>query len=341
MTQPRSNLGRIAIVGGGIAGLTAARVLADAGRDVTVFDKGRKPGGRLSTKRTGTATYDHGAQFFTARSPEFAAAVARWREQGVAARWEAVVVANNAGRVEPDPGTSPRYVGTPTMSSVGAALTREAEGAGAEVLAQVRIQEIAPGPSGEWKLTDVDGTSRGSFGSVMVGTPAGQAVPLLAAAPELAAAAQTVRMHPCIAVLVTFAAPVPAAFDGAFVGDSALSWVARNASKPGRPGEESWVLHGSPTWSSAHFEADPERQTTELLAALGGLVGPVPPVKHSMAFRWRYASVDASTWATPYLYDPALRIGAGGDWCGGGRVEGAFSSGVALARRMLAADAHG
>ena len=41
-----------AIIGAGIAGITCARTLAQAGHQVTVFEKSRGPGGRMSTRTT-------------------------------------------------------------------------------------------------------------------------------------------------------------------------------------------------------------------------------------------------------------------------------------------------
>ena len=61
----------IAIVGAGIAGLAAGRVLHDAGHRVQVFDKSRSTGGRLCTRRGEGWQADHGAQYFTARHPDF------------------------------------------------------------------------------------------------------------------------------------------------------------------------------------------------------------------------------------------------------------------------------
>ncbi len=74
---------RVVVVGAGIAGLVAARRLADAGADVVVVDKGRSVGGRLATRRIGDATLDHGAQFFTVRTPAFQRQVDDWVERGL------------------------------------------------------------------------------------------------------------------------------------------------------------------------------------------------------------------------------------------------------------------
>lgn len=56
---------RIAVIGAGIAGLACADELRRHDHPVTLFDKGRGPGGRMSTRRldtpAGQASFDHGA----------------------------------------------------------------------------------------------------------------------------------------------------------------------------------------------------------------------------------------------------------------------------------------
>ena len=78
---------RIIIVGAGLSGLMAAQSCVQAGHDVIVFDKGRSVGGRLATRRVGTAVLDHGAQFFTVRDAAFQSHVDAWISAGVAREW--------------------------------------------------------------------------------------------------------------------------------------------------------------------------------------------------------------------------------------------------------------
>ncbi len=77
---------RVAVVGAGLSGLTlAARLRAHA--DVTVFEKSRGYGGRLATRRAAPFAFDHGAQFFTARTTAFREFLAPLIEAGVVDTW--------------------------------------------------------------------------------------------------------------------------------------------------------------------------------------------------------------------------------------------------------------
>ncbi|HAL40308.1 MAG TPA: amine oxidase, partial [Polaromonas sp.] len=57
----------IAVVGAGIAGIACARTLAQAGHQVTVFEKNHGAGGRMATLDTEYGGFDHGTQYFTVR----------------------------------------------------------------------------------------------------------------------------------------------------------------------------------------------------------------------------------------------------------------------------------
>ena len=100
----------ILIVGAGLCGLHAATRLQAAGRSVLVLEKSRGLGGRAATRRWNNRPVDHGAQFFTAKNPEFVAQVARWLESGVCHEWTRGLHRFSGGQLhEPTDHSHPRY----------------------------------------------------------------------------------------------------------------------------------------------------------------------------------------------------------------------------------------
>lgn len=59
------------VLGAGVAGLTAAKTLSDAGHRVIVVDKAEVPGGAHRSRNIGGYTFDVGSIFFESRSPLF------------------------------------------------------------------------------------------------------------------------------------------------------------------------------------------------------------------------------------------------------------------------------
>ena len=110
----------IAIIGAGIAGITAARTLAKAGHHVHVFEKSRGAGGRMSTRQTEFGGFDHGTQYFTVRDKRFAKALLT--AQTVVRPWSAntVRVLDDKGRVlaSAPPPTEPHFVAKPGMNAL-------------------------------------------------------------------------------------------------------------------------------------------------------------------------------------------------------------------------------
>lgn len=330
MTAAQSGC-RVAIVGAGLAGLTAARHLTERGGTVTVFEKSAGFGGRLATRRLDSgAAFDHGAQYFTVSDPGFAALVDHCISLGVAGEWTGAIVKLTRGVVEATE-PRPRYVGVPGMSALGRHLAQSLD-----VRQKVRIV-AAERRADRWTLQAEGGASFGDFDVLLVAVPAPQVAELLPA--DLRGRLPSAPMLPCWAVLATAGEPVPTTWDGAFVHESPLSWVARNSSKPGRPPvPECWVLHGSPAWSQEHLEKAPEEVAALLIAAFAEAVGqPVPDMAAASVHRWRYSLARPPLESAAYV-DEAARLVIAGDWLAGGRVEGAYLSGVAAAEhaRMLA-----
>lgn len=313
----------VAIVGAGMAGLSCASHLVRAGHRVSLFDKGRGPGGRMSTRRMetplGDAHFDHGAQYFTVRDPAFMAQVARWSASGVAAPWPAA-------------GTG-AWVGVPGMNAVIREMAERHD-----VTFGWHVRGLV-NRNGGWLLTgDASGGQRvqdGPFDAVVVSIPPEQAAAIVALHDlSLASTALAARSQPCWTGMYAFAERLPTRRDA--VRDAGLvSWAARNGAKPGRTGPETWVVQATPQWSADHIEDCADAVAGTLLSSLGEALGvdiAVPVV--ASAHRWRYAMSTGSDLGA--LWSATSRIGICGDWLLGPRVENAWLSGRTLAERMLA-----
>ncbi|MEM7766099.1 MAG: FAD-dependent oxidoreductase [Pseudomonadota bacterium] len=319
----------IAIIGAGLAGLSCADALSAAGQSVVLFDKGRGPGGRMSTRRAqtpvGECRFDHGAQYFTPTSPDFAAETERWIAAGAAAPWTGdFVTISPSGDITPAP-DAPRYVGTPSMNAIIRHLA-----AGHAVQWARRVSSIR-GTPGARTLHFEDDTREGPFEAVIVAVPAEQASDLLTGcAPTLAAEAAAIQSAPCWAVMLAFDTGLDAPYDAAQFSEGPIAWAARNASKPGRDGQETWVLHASADWSRHHLE---DRADTVAAALTEAFAPPVEP-DYAAAHRWRYSQIITPA-PTPAAWDKAAGIGVCGDWRCGPTLEDAWRSGRALAAQRL------
>jgi predicted NAD/FAD-dependent oxidoreductase len=317
----------VGIVGGGLSGLLAGRILQARGLNVVVLDKGRYPGGRANTRKEGRHRFDHGAQFFTVRDPLVRPLLDSWIREGVVAEWTGRMALVQGREVAPAKAAA-RYVGVPGMIALARNLAR-----GMEVRSGLRVESLGRAGS-EWLFHDEDGSVLASSELAVVAVPAPQAVPLLSESATLQRRAQGVDMAPCWAGMHAFSEPLGLPFDGAFVRAGALSWIARDSSKPGREEGERWVLHAGPQWSRDHWEMGRTQAARALLEAFGEDFGPLPPASHESAHRWGFAlTPDPVPDGAAFMADPG--IGICGDWCLGGRIEGALRSGLDVAAQIL------
>ncbi len=307
---------QIGIVGAGLAGLACAVKLTRVGHQLQLFDRGRGPGGRMATRRLqtpiGVAQFDHGAQYFTVRSAAFRRQVDAWIAAGVVAGWPAAGI--------------DAHVGVPAMN---APLQHMADGLSIQWCTTVtRIDPCAAG----WRLV-FDRQDAVVVDLLVVATPAERAAGLLeSVAPDLARRARAVPSAPCWTVMLAFQERVTVTQNG-WRGEGPVAWAARNTSKPGRTGPESWVVQADANWSRTHLEAAPEWVIETLQHALSKRLGvDLPPLAGASSHRWRYArsGIDGSG----AIFDRHRRLGICGDWLIGPRVEAAWLSGDALAEQI-------
>lgn len=321
----------IAVIGAGVAGCTAAQRLQQQGHQVVLFDKKLETGGRCCTLVMERGGFDHGAQFFTARDPRFQSVLADLARNQWVTHWECrsgMLGKRSFHYLRPD---VPRWVGTPTMSSLVQGLQ-----SGLEVYRSTPI-EFIQGEPGNWLLQSEE-REWGPFQKLLLTAPAPESADLLRShSPNLADQLKQVVYEPCLAALVQLRLPAELEFDAAAVEDlgDGLGFVTRNNSKPHRaPLPEQWVLHSSVSWAREHLNEDPEASAAHLWQAFCSRTGADPDrLQQLQGWRWRYARV-ARSLDRPYLLEPDKGLAWAGDGALGPRVECAFLSGLEVADQL-------
>lgn len=336
LTAPRS----VAVIGAGMAGIACARTLAQAGHQVSVFEKSRGPGGRMATRRTEFGGFDHGTQYFTVRDKRFERALET--AGGVLSRWQVstVRIMDEAGRIAAasGPDAEPHWVATPGMQGLPRLW--------AEPLSHIHLETLVTRivadrlRSGRWQLqTEGPGAQaqvHAGFDAVMLALPSVQAAALLRASQvgaEIQERLQAVRVAPCWTLMLAFpqaSAPLGPTWHAARSVHHRIAWLTRETSKPGRGTIERWTVQASPAWSERHLEDDDERVKAKLLRAFTEITGIRAEPGHAQVHRWRYAQTLQALGAS-HIWQPRLGLGLCGDWCLGRRVEDAFVSGLDLA----------
>ena len=331
----------VAVIGAGMAGLACASILRRAGLAVEVFEKSRGLGGRIATRRVDGLSFDHGAQYATARGTVFPALMRDLTATGAVVEWRPTIRdlrLGDDGRPAEEDGFEPAagrsrdvwYVGTPGMNAM---VKPMADGLTIHRLS--RVTALSRRRDG-WHCALADGgANAGPFAAVAVTAPAPQTVELLAPFGAVFDRAASAAMAPCWTLMAAFGSRLDID-DVIRPSRGPITWAARRHARTVRsPDPECWVIHGEPVWSRDHLEDAPEAIADALGSAFAEATGCVERQTYAAAHRWRYARV-ANPLGEPCLLSEDGTLGAAGDWCLGARIEAAYDSGHALGKALAA-----
>lgn len=313
---------RVVVVGAGLAGLTAARELMSRDVDVVVFDKGRGVGGRMATRRidtsVGTAVFDHGAQFFTARSDAFRSMVEEWQRGDIVYEW---------CRGFGDTDGHPRYVARGGMAALTKHLARDLD-----VRTSTLVFSVSHGDTDRWIVTLDDGSTHPADGVVLT-CPIPQSYSLVAnTSIELPNDLLMTDYERTLGVLAVLDRPSAVPDPGGLQNpDGVFSWIGDNQRKGVSP-IPALTLHANPTWSLDHWDATHDDAHAALLAAAREYIGDAEVIE-SQFKRWRFAT-PMKVWPDACWRDESGTLVLAGDAFAGPKVEGAVTSGLSAAHSL-------
>ena len=348
---------RVIVVGAGLAGLSAARALASAGRDVVVLERARGVGGRCATRRIGgDLPVDFGLAFLHGREAEFLAALAEVPGAAIHG-WPSVI--RGSGRACQPQAFAEGEQRVAFAEGVAAFPRHLARGLDVRTGARVTRLEVT-----DRTLTlTVDGAPSIAARTVILALAVEQSLALLvgvgARSPGLDTVSALLTMmpsQPCLTVIAAYPADVPGpSFHMSYPDDSSiLQVISHDSSKRVAPTSTVIVYQAHPRWSRAHLDpasdsastpASSEAWARALLDEAARLLGPwAAAPSFFQAHRWRYArTAGGAELSAPILLhfpgDPAPgpRLGFAGElFFPGGGASSAWMSGVRLAGMILA-----
>ena len=321
---------KIAIIGSGVSALAAAHLLKDYAH-VRLFEKSRGVGGRMSTRRVDSYIFDHGAQYFTARTKPFKAFIRSVIDQGLLMRWDANYVKFDGDRIIDRQNwidDEPRYISPYGINQVAKFFAKDIE-------INLNTKIVRCIWQDKWILFDEMGKRFDGFDWVISTVPAPQAVEVIPRAFGFYDEVSNVDMQGCISLGLGFRQNPLLDFDCAHVRNSSISWLAKRFYQDAHGGFFSVIVHSSQNFAREYLNGNQDDPIGCLKAELldkFNLDAGLSDCENLQV--WRFSHCDKTAPNKVFL-DSDLHFAVCGDWMSSGRVEGAFISAYNLVDGLL------
>jgi renalase len=300
---------KIIIIGAGISGLSAAKILTEKEHQVTVLDKGRGAGGRMSTRTIDNAKADHGAQYFSVKTPDFQVLISSLQSKNITAAWHLAQRENV------------RYVGAKGMNTIPKSMAL-----GVDVRVNEKVILI------ENNTVKTESGNSYPFDNLIITIPIPQVLDLfqnsdITFSEKDKTVLDSIHYEPCIAVMAVLKVQTQIPSGGIILENQPVAWIADNFQK-GITEIPTVTLHASVEFSDKYFDDDLRRVGEEMLSSVNQYVKS-ENILSFQTHRWKFSNA-TKRYAQPFYQIENQNIFLAGDGFGIGNVEGAFLSGYYL-----------
>lgn len=335
----------IGIIGAGISGLTAGKILAEAGHEVTILEKSRGYGGRMATRYAGKSNQlklDHGLSWFSPESAEFKAFIADMLEKKLIRVWgqnflffDGEVLSSS----NPNNDTSPKYTAVDGMNTIGKHLSRwvdvqtEAKVGGLTYIGNHRTKKRP------WMI-NMSSSRTFEADAIIIATPAPQAYGIINTTVDEIDTLKIIReideinYNHVTTLMLGFSNMDVPDWEGIVCKNSPIQFVSNESSKRESGGECLLVVHASHAFSAANQNEDNETVIGKLTSALAEVTGGwVTAPDWSQLHFWKF-STPKSYLKAPYMeiQEKEAQLAVIGDYFNGKGIDAAYRSGLALGR---------
>lgn len=334
----------VAVIGAGMAGISCAQRLRQAGYSVAVVEKSRGAGGRVATRRVQGTRADHGARYLEPQGDAVQRLIEVLVDRHILKLWTDTVWEFRQGKLSAIPSSC--YVAPAGMNAIGKYLAE-----GLEIWFGRRVQAISTTDNQMWHLSlevtddNLQTPQELIAKAVVVAIPAPQALMFLdekiGLSPDFTDKLRSVEYDPCITVMAGYPPSKqhdlsnlnPQWKSVSFSDNSDLAWVGLDSSKRLDPQQPVFVVHSSVNFAERHLESiDLPTVGQELLDRTSEYL--IPWLKEPewlQVHRWRYAFCRNPLPVSCLPAGGNLPLVCAGDLCGEGQIEGALRSGLAAA----------
>lgn len=335
---------KIAIIGAGVAGLTAGRELMNAGHEVVVFEKSRGFGGRLATRYAGknnATKLDHGLPYIELTSPELEPLIKELGEKGIIEPWVGPFARyTSGGEQEELRPTKKRFIAPGGMNKVAQYLGRfvdvrtETKVGGLTHIGEDRRRKRS------WMLNLTSGATE-SADAVIIATPSKQAYAVLNTTVDEVATLKIIReideveYHPSFSLLAGYGdTKVPEWAMMECEDHPVIESITNEATKRDTEQEASYVIHTTAEFAERHKDTDHQKIEESILDALSDIMGGWAAIPQwSQLHYWKYSRVKNPL---PYPFMEVVGhdapIAVIGGYMNGDTFEAAYLSGKAIGK---------